>query len=126
MWALMEPDEFMTREAFESLDVDERLAYHGRFMAALEQVLETGDSSVKLDFIEHYLDLMEWTLPAEYERTVMRLWETLWAHAEEVPAVLEGALASGELSESERAWATDNLGDARALAEHKRDIDRLP
>jgi hypothetical protein len=67
------PDEFVTREAFDRLSNDEAQTYVDSFLGSFGAVIRDDDSEAeqKLAYLEHYFDLAEWILPAdEYEEAV--------------------------------------------------------
>lgn len=124
----MEPDEFITREAFSALTEDERAAYMAGFVVELGPLLhdEERDDSRALDFISHYFNLLEWTsTPEEYERDVRsKLWDTTWANAEVMLAALEG-YEDPSLTDAERADLAARIESVRAIIEHKGNLTAL-
>jgi hypothetical protein len=120
--------EFLEPEKFLELSEDARLAYMERVHAILGDVLaDTGDAGLRLDFTSRYTDFLEAVLkPKDFEELIRRpIWERIWEDAEHLVDSTEPLVESPELSEAERASATDVVEKFRAVAEHKRALSEL-
>jgi hypothetical protein len=112
----VEPDEFISQAAWEKLSRQEQNAYYERFSQSLRAVLQGRNFDRALVFSEHWDDLASWTLSE---------WNVILENADQLVARLEKLATSPELSETDRSWAAEALGEARALRDHKRETEDL-
>ena len=112
----MEPEEFISRSAWEKLSYQEQDAYYERFSESLRAVLQGRNSDRALLFADHFDDLASWTRSA---------WNVMVENADQLEARLEELATSPELSEADRSWAAESLDKARAMREHKREAEDL-
>ena len=110
----VEPEEFISRSAWEKLSYQEQDAYYERFSASLRAVLQGRNSDRALLFADHWDDLASWTRSA---------WNVMLENVDQLEARLEVLAASPELSEADRSWAAESLRKARALREHGRETE---
>lgn len=112
----MEPEEFISQSAWEKLSHQEQDAYYERFSESLRAVLRGRNSDRALLFADHWDDLASWTRSA---------WNKMWENADQLEARLEQLATSPELSEADRSWAAETLDKARAMREHRREVEGL-
>ena len=112
----VEPEEFISRSAWEQLSHQEQDAYYERFSESLRAVLQGRNSDRALLFADHWDDLASWTRSA---------WNVMLENADQLEARLEVLATSPELSEADRSWAAESLDKARARREHKREAEDL-
>ncbi len=125
----MEPDEFITREAFERLSEEERNRYVIGFTVALGPILDRPvnvDAQRQLDYITHYLDLVEWVLPPEeYEQMVkLPMWNAAWENAETMKRALEGTRDNLDPGPRRAGRGRGKLDAVKLMIEHKRNLGR--
>jgi hypothetical protein len=112
----VEPEEFISRSAWEKLSHQEQDAYYERFSESLRAVLQGRNSDRALLFADHWDDLASWTRSA---------WNVMLENADQLEARLEKLAASPELSEADRSWAAESLDKARAMRDPQREIEDL-
>ncbi|HEX3237057.1 MAG TPA: hypothetical protein VHQ99_01485 [Gaiellaceae bacterium] len=112
----MEPEEFISRSAWEKLSHQEQDAYYERFSESLRAVMRGRNSDRALLFADHWDDLASWTRSA---------WNVMLENVDQLEARLEVLATSPELSEADRRWAAESLDKARALREHEREAEDL-
>jgi hypothetical protein len=108
----VEPDDFISRAAWEKLSHQEQNAYLERFSQSLRTVLQGRNFDRALVFSDHWDDLASWTRSE---------WNVISETADQLVARLEELAASPELSESDRSWVAESLDEARAMREHERE-----
>jgi len=125
----VERDGFITQEAFEALSEEWQAGYVTAFMPSFRRVVDSdGAHALKLDFIQHYYDLMEWLLPPEeYDKLVKTpMWNAAFENAELMLDALEEGLASPDVPDSGKAGLPAMIQAVKAMIQHKRDLDELP
>jgi hypothetical protein len=108
----VEPEEFISRSAWEKLSHEEQDAYYERFSESLRAVLQGRNSDRALLFADHWDDLASWTRSA---------WNVMLENADRLEERLEKLATSPELSEADRSWAAESLDKARGTREHRRE-----
>ena len=114
--APVDPEEFISQAAWEKLSHEEKDAYYERFSESLRAVLQGRNSDRALLFADHWDDLASWTRSA---------WNVMLENAKQLEARLEELATSPELSEADRSWVAEALGEARAMRAHKREAEDL-
>ena len=108
----VEPDDFISRAAWEKLSHQEQNAYLERFSQSLRTVLQGQNFDRALVFSDHWDDLASWTRSD---------WNVMSDTADQLVARLEELAASPELSKADRSWVAESLDKARARRVPKRD-----
>ena len=112
----MEPDEFISQAAWEKLSHQEQNAYYERFSESFRAVLQGRNSDRALLFADHGDDLARWMLSE---------WNVILENVDQLVARLEELAISPELSEADRSWVAEALGEARAMRDYKRKAEDL-
>src|SRR5262245_22976981 len=110
--AMLQPNDFLTREAVQALDERQRLAYVEKVTRSLDAVLDDADADEgrTLEYIKHYFDVYQWLFPKEFEDQVRpRFWDLTWQQAEQLRAIFADAIAKGDLSDQQKREFEENL-----------------